>query len=182
MGFVRHIQCERPFIQQKGGGFYTIRPLILWPSYCGLYHMGLGLSKVFSPYTPPPLTPFCPEGIFRGGGEIWSPPQQEFYRPPLFYPPPLEDFQGWGGGIKFGSVFSTSVAVVQWFPIEKNDGGGGLWITARSTECFEDFSCFLSQESETTKNSPKIPASFQCQIRRQMRKIYSRNFSGEEAT
>ena len=38
------------------------------------------------------------------------------------------------------------------------------------TEFFEDFSCFVSWETETRKNSPKIPAIFQCKIPRQTRK------------
>ena len=37
-------------------------------------------------------------------------------------------------------------------------------------EYFEDFSCFVSWETETRKNSPKIPAIFQCKIPRQTRK------------
>ena len=37
-------------------------------------------------------------------------------------------------------------------------------------EFFEDFSCFVSWETETRKNSPKIPAIFQCKIPRQIRK------------
>ena len=41
------------------------------------------------------------------------------------------------------------------------------------SENFEEFSCFASQETETRKNSPKIPALFQCKIPRQMRKNYS---------
>ena len=48
-------------------------------------------------------------------------------------------------------------------------------------EFFEEFSCFVSWETETRKNSPKIPAIFQCKIPRQIRKKYSQNFSGEEA-
>ena len=35
---------------------------------------------------------------------------------------------------------------------------------------FEDFSCFVSWETDTRKNSPKIPAVFQCKIPRQTRK------------
>ena len=34
-------------------------------------------------------------------------------------------------------------------------------------ELFEDFSCFISWETETTINSPKIPTIFQCHIPRQ---------------
>ena len=37
-------------------------------------------------------------------------------------------------------------------------------------EFVEDFSCFVSWETETRKNSPKIPAIFQCKIPRQTRK------------
>ena len=48
-------------------------------------------------------------------------------------------------------------------------------------ELFEEFSCFISWETETWKNSPKIPAIFQCKIPRQIRKDYSQNVSGEEA-
>ena len=48
-------------------------------------------------------------------------------------------------------------------------------------EFFEDFSCFVSWETETRNNSPKIPTIFQCKIPRQIRKIYSQNFSGEQA-
>ena len=48
-------------------------------------------------------------------------------------------------------------------------------------EFFEDFSCFVSWETETRKNSPKIPAIFQCKIPRQTRKKYSQNSSGEQA-
>ena len=48
-------------------------------------------------------------------------------------------------------------------------------------EFFEDFSCFVSWETETRKNSPKIPAIFQCKIPRQTRKKYSNNSSGEQA-
>ena len=32
---------------------------------------------------------------------------------------------------------------------------------------FEDFLCFIFWETATTKNSPKIPAIFQCQIPKQ---------------
>ena len=46
---------------------------------------------------------------------------------------------------------------------------------------FEEFSCFVSWETETRKNSPKIPAIFQCKIPRQTRKTYSQNSSGEQA-
>ena len=45
----------------------------------------------------------------------------------------------------------------------------------------EEFSCFVSWETETRKNSPKIPAIFQCKIPRQIRKKYSQNSSGEQA-
>ena len=48
-------------------------------------------------------------------------------------------------------------------------------------EFFKDFSCFVSCETETRKNSPKIPAIFQCKIPRQIRKRYSQKFSGEQA-
>ena len=48
-------------------------------------------------------------------------------------------------------------------------------------EFFEDFSCFVSWERQTRKNSPKIPAIFQWKIPRQIRKKYSQNFSGEQA-
>ena len=34
---------------------------------------------------------------------------------------------------------------------------------------FEEFLCFVSWEMETAENSPKIPASFQCEIPRQIR-------------
>ena len=37
-------------------------------------------------------------------------------------------------------------------------------------EFFEEISCFVSQEKETRKKSPKIPALFQCKIPRQLRK------------
>ena len=37
-------------------------------------------------------------------------------------------------------------------------------------EFFEEFSCFVWLETETRKNSPKIPAFFQCKIPRQTRK------------
>ena len=37
-------------------------------------------------------------------------------------------------------------------------------------EFFEEFSCFVSWKTETRKNSPKIPAIFQCKIPRQTRK------------
>ena len=48
-------------------------------------------------------------------------------------------------------------------------------------EIFKDPSCFVSCETETRKNSPKIPAIFQCKIPGQIRKKYSRKFSGEQA-
>ena len=48
-------------------------------------------------------------------------------------------------------------------------------------EFFEDFSCFISWETETRKKSPEIPAIFQCKIPRQTRKKYSQNSSGEQA-
>ena len=42
---------------------------------------------------------------------------------------------------------------------------------------FEDFPCFVSWETETRKNSPKIPAIFQCKIPRQTRtKIFTKFF------
>ena len=41
---------------------------------------------------------------------------------------------------------------------------------------FEEFSCFVSWETETRKNSLKIPAIFQCKIPRQMRKKIHRTF------
>ena len=47
-------------------------------------------------------------------------------------------------------------------------------------EFFEEFSCFVSWETETRKNSQKIPAFFQYQISRQTRKKYSQNVSGEQ--
>ena len=46
---------------------------------------------------------------------------------------------------------------------------------------FDDFSHFVSWETETRKNSPKIPAIFQCKIPRQTPKKYSQNSSGEQA-
>ena len=46
---------------------------------------------------------------------------------------------------------------------------------------FRGLSCFVSWETETRKNSPKIPAIFQCKIPRQTRKKYSQNSSGEQA-
>ena len=48
-------------------------------------------------------------------------------------------------------------------------------------EFFEEFSCFVSWETETRKHSPKIPAIFQWKIPRQIRKINSQNVSGERA-
>ena len=48
-------------------------------------------------------------------------------------------------------------------------------------EFFEDFSCLVSWETETRKNSPKIPAIFQGKIPRQTRKKYSQNSSGDQA-
>ena len=48
-------------------------------------------------------------------------------------------------------------------------------------EIFEDFSCFVSWETETTKHSPKIPTVIQCQISRQIERKNSQNFSGERA-
>ena len=47
-------------------------------------------------------------------------------------------------------------------------------------EFFEDLSCFVSWETETRKNSPKIPAIFQCKTPRQTKKIFT-NSSGEQA-
>ena len=46
---------------------------------------------------------------------------------------------------------------------------------------FEEFSCFISWETETRKNSPKIPAIFQCKIPRQTRRKNPQKFSGERA-
>ena len=37
-------------------------------------------------------------------------------------------------------------------------------------KCLKEFSCFASWEMETRKNSPKIPAIFQCKIPRQIRR------------
>ena len=56
-------------------------------------------------YTPPPLTPCLPHRAFfrEGGGCIfWSPPQQEFYTPPLCCTPPTPGrvFAGVGGVYK----------------------------------------------------------------------------------
>ena len=44
------------------------------------------------------------------------------------------------------------------------------------SEFFEDFSCFVSWETETRKNSPKIPAIFQCKIPRQILKKIHKMF------
>ena len=49
------------------------------------------------------------------------------------------------------------------------------------SECFEEFSCFVSWETETRKKSRKIPVIFQWKIPRQIRKINSQNVSGERA-
>ena len=46
---------------------------------------------------------------------------------------------------------------------------------------FEDFSCFVSFETETMENSPNIPAISQCQIPRQIQRKNSEKFSGEQA-
>ena len=55
-------------------------------------------------------------------------------------------------------------------------------ISLRSfSEFSEEFSCFVLWETETRKNSPKIPAIFQCKTPRQIRKKYSQNVSGEDA-
>ena len=44
-------------------------------------------------------------------------------------------------------------------------------------EFFEDFSCLVPWEMETIKNSPKMPAIFQCKIPRQTRKnIFTKFF------
>ena len=45
-------------------------------------------------------------------------------------------------------------------------------------EFFEEFSCFVSWETETRKNSPKMPAIFQCKIPRQTPKIFTKFFWG----
>ena len=44
-------------------------------------------------------------------------------------------------------------------------------------EFFEDFSCFVSWETENRKSSPKITAVFQCKTPRQTRKKYSQTYS-----
>ena len=46
---------------------------------------------------------------------------------------------------------------------------------------FEEFSCFVSWETETRKISPKIPAIFQCKIPRQNWRKNPQLFSGEQA-
>ena len=46
---------------------------------------------------------------------------------------------------------------------------------------FEEFSCFVSQETDARKNSPKIPAIFQCKIPTQIRRKNPQKFSGEQA-
>ena len=43
-------------------------------------------------------------------------------------------------------------------------------------EFYEDFSCFVSWETETRKNSPEIPAIFQCKILRPIRKNIHKSF------
>ena len=48
-------------------------------------------------------------------------------------------------------------------------------------EMFEEFSCFVSWETATRKNSPKTPASFQCKIPRQIPKKNPQNVFGERA-
>ena len=46
-----------------------------------------------------------------------------------------------------------------------------------SPNIFEDFSCFVSWETETRKNSPKIPAIFQCKIHQaNTKKIFTKFF------
>ena len=56
------------------------------------------------------------------------------------------------------------------------------WILPRISlrifpELFEEFSCFVSWETETIKNSPKTPAIFQCKIPRQIRKkMFTKSF------
>ena len=45
----------------------------------------------------------------------------------------------------------------------------------------EDFSCFVSRETGITENSPKIPASFQFKIPRQLQRNNSQKFPGEQA-
>ena len=46
-----------------------------------------------------------------------------------------------------------------------------------SLKFLEDFSCFISWETETITNSPKIPAIFQCKIPRQTTKnIFTKFF------
>ena len=48
-------------------------------------------------------------------------------------------------------------------------------------QCFEDLSCFVSWETETTENSPEIPGMFQCQIfQADTKKENSGNSSGEQ--
>ena len=49
------------------------------------------------------------------------------------------------------------------------------------SEFSPNFSCFASWETETRKNSPKIPAIFQCKIPRQIRRKKSQNVSGERS-
>ena len=46
---------------------------------------------------------------------------------------------------------------------------------------FEEFSCFVSQEKETRKNSTKKTALLQRKIPRQIRKKIFTDFSGEQA-
>ena len=48
-------------------------------------------------------------------------------------------------------------------------------------EIFEEFSCFVSWEAETRKNSAKIPAIFQCKIPRQSRRKNPQKYPGEQA-
>ena len=48
-------------------------------------------------------------------------------------------------------------------------------------QSLEEFSFIVSWLAETTENSPKLHATFQCQIHRQIRKINPQKFSGEQA-
>ena len=45
---------------------------------------------------------------------------------------------------------------------------------------FWDFSCFISWETETTKNSPEVPAIFECQIPSQIWKNSPHKFPAEQ--
>ena len=49
------------------------------------------------------------------------------------------------------------------------------------SEFSEDFSCFMLWDSETTKNSPKKPAIFQCQIAQANSNKNPQKFSWEQA-